>query len=54
LLDRIIRELESLEGGTVLALIHPAKRRGRKSMSTEERREVSQRMRKYWASRRKE
>jgi hypothetical protein len=52
-LDRIIRELESMEGGAVLALMHRAKRRGRKSMSAEERREVSQRMKKYWASRRK-
>jgi hypothetical protein len=51
-LDRIIHELESLEGGAV-ALIHPAKRRGRKSMSAEERHKVSERMMKYWASRRK-
>jgi len=52
-LDGIIREVESLKGGAVPALI-PAKRRGRKSMSSEERREVSQRMRRYWARRRKE
>jgi hypothetical protein len=52
-LDRIIREFESLERGAVPALISPARQRGRKSMRAEERREVSRRMRKYWASRRK-
>jgi hypothetical protein len=31
----------------------PAKRRGRKSMSSKERQEVSERMKKYWDSRRK-
>lgn len=31
----------------------PSKRRGRKNMAAEERREVSERMKKYWANRRK-
>jgi len=30
----------------------PVKRRGRKSMSSKERQEVSERMKKYWESRR--
>ena len=33
---------------------HPHSRRGRKSMSGEERLQVSERMRKYWAARRKQ
>jgi hypothetical protein len=48
-LDRTIAALEELPnpsaGGS-------ARRRGRKSMSAEERREVSERMKKYWANRR--
>jgi len=63
-LDKVIRELhqelekidlviESLEElirtGTITAGGH----RGRKSMAEEERRIVSERMKKYWASRRK-
>jgi hypothetical protein len=63
-LDKVIRELhqdlkkidlviESLEElistGTVTAGSHS----GRKSMAEEERRMVSKRMKKYWASRRK-
>jgi len=32
---------------------NPLERRGRKSMGIDERREVSQRMKKYWAARRK-
>lgn len=48
-LDEAISSLEKLREGVV-----PAKkgRRGRKSMSPDERREVSERMRAYWASRR--
>jgi hypothetical protein len=56
-LDRVIRELERLE------LFHNARQgvgtshrhrdpRGRKSMSAQERQEVSQRMKRYWANRR--
>ena len=53
-LERVIASLEELQraGGSVPELPKPAKRRGRKSMSSAERQEVSQRMRNYWASRR--
>ena len=52
-LDRVIARLEQLENpnaGDGTSLVKG--RRGRKSMSQEERREVSERMRHYWASRR--
>jgi len=50
-LERVIASLQELQvGGTVAAFQN--KRRGRKSMSPEERREVSARMKKYWASQR--
>jgi len=56
-LERAIASLEELQrvGGVLLdpTSTSAAKRRGRKSMSAEERLEVSQRMRKYWAGRRK-
>ena len=55
-LERVIASLEELQrtAGAVPALPpKPGKRRGRKSMSSEERQEVSDRMRKYWAGRRK-
>ncbi len=48
-LDKAIGTLESLMAGTA----EPISRRGRKSMSEDERKEVSERMQKYWASRRK-
>ena len=53
-LERVIASLEELQrtGGAVPAPPKAAKRRGRKSMNSEERLEVSERMRKYWASRR--
>ena len=54
-LERVIASLEDLQqtAGAVPALFaRPAKRRGRKSMNSTERKEVSERMRKYWASRR--
>jgi hypothetical protein len=50
-LDAAIATLEGLMGGTS---VKPSKKRGRKQMSPEERRIVSARMSKYWASRRKE
>jgi hypothetical protein len=52
-LERVIASLEELQrsGGSTAA--PPVKRRGRKSMSSKERREVSQRMKKYWESRRR-
>lgn len=53
-LDRVIASLEELQrtARRVPDLLKPAKRRGRKSMQSAERVEVSKRMRKYWASRR--
>ncbi len=53
-LERVIASLEELQrtSGNVPVLPHSGKRRGRKSMSSKERREVSDRMKKYWASRR--
>ena len=56
-LERVIASLEELQrasGADPVPVEKPGKRRGRKSMSTEERQEVSERMRKYWAGRRKE
>ena len=47
-IDKIIRSLE--ETGETS---RPAKRRGRKFMDAAGRREVSERMRRYWAQRRK-
>jgi hypothetical protein len=47
-LDRVIATLEALDSGD-----EPKSRRGRKSMPPDERRVVSERMRKYWATRRK-
>ena len=54
-LERVIASLEELQrtSGSLPSLPRTAKRRGRKSMSPEERQEVSQRMKKYWESRRK-
>jgi hypothetical protein len=43
-LDRVIASIEELTGTT-------GHRRGRKSMSAEERQEVSERMKRYWAKR---
>jgi hypothetical protein len=56
-LERVIASLEELQrtaGAAPVLPAKPTKRRGRKSMSSEERQEVSERMRKYWAERRKE
>jgi len=54
-LERAIASLEELQrmGGTLPDVPVPGKRRGRKSMSPEERAEVSRRMRRYWAGQRK-
>ena len=54
-LERAIASLEALRrvGGEMPPLPSIAKRRGRKSMNPEERAEVSARMKKYWASRRR-
>jgi hypothetical protein len=63
-LERIIRDLRdeidqidhAIEVLSSIAANHPVKtsRRGRKSMSEAERRQVSKRMREYWAKKRKE
>ncbi len=47
--ERAIAQMEELLSGT-----DRPKRRGRKSMSSEERAEVSRRMKNYWASRGKQ
>lgn len=55
-LERVIASLEDLQraaGGGIPPAPKSEKRRGRKSMSADERQEVSARMKKYWASRRK-
>jgi hypothetical protein len=46
-LERVISSLEELRS-TVAKALRQQKRRGKKSMSLEERREVSERMKKYW------
>jgi len=53
-LERVIASLEELQrtAGALPSVPKPVKRRGRKSMNSSERQEVSERMRKYWASRR--
>ena len=53
-LERVIASLEELQrsAGTVPSAPTPIRRRGRKSMSPEERQEVSERMKKYWEGRR--
>ena len=55
-LERVIASLEELQRTAALtgAPLPPTKRRGRKSMAPNERREVSERMKRYWDARRKE
>jgi hypothetical protein len=54
-LERVIASLEELQktAGTLPQVPQVSNRRGRKSMNSNERKEVSERMKKYWASRRK-
>jgi hypothetical protein len=53
-LEHAIKELEKLRAGDRPPAAEPsARRRGRHSMGRAERLQVSQRMRKYWAARRK-
>ena len=55
-LERVIASLEDLQraaGGGIPPVPGAGKRRGRKSMGADERQEVSDRMKRYWASRRK-
>ncbi len=55
-IDRIIESLEAMvESGdspSQIRVQREPKRRGRKGMSAEERREVSERMARYWAAKR--
>ena len=52
-LERVIASLEELQRTSgPLPELPKTRRRGRKSMSPEERQEVSERMRKYWETRR--
>jgi len=52
-LERVIASLEELHG-TVTGVVPQRKRAGRRSMSLEERQEVSARMTRYWKNRRKQ
>jgi hypothetical protein len=54
-LERVIASLEELRLSGSASAVPPAgaKRRGRKTMGIVERQEVSKRMKRYWASRRK-
>jgi hypothetical protein len=51
-LNRVIGCLEKLPGGNP-GIMATGKHRGRKSMGAEERLEVAERMKKYWANRRR-
>jgi hypothetical protein len=53
-LERVIASLEELQraANDPAAAAPERKRRGRKSMDPEERQQVSERMKKYWAGRR--
>jgi hypothetical protein len=53
-LERVIASLEELHRtpDALPTLVRSVKRRGRKFMGPQERQEVSERMRKYWAARR--
>jgi len=53
-LERVIASLEELQRAADANshVMGHAKRRGRKSMGSQERQEVSERMKKYWAGRR--
>jgi hypothetical protein len=52
-LDRLIAALDAIENGQPQEkAVNVSRRRGRKSMSENERREVSERMKRYWAARR--
>ena len=51
-LDEAIVTLEALSKGQEVE--EPVSQRGRKSMPKEERQEVSERMKRYWAARRKQ
>ena len=50
---RVIEALEQLRDAEITVPVPATGRRGRKSMSAEERQQVSSRMKKYWANRRR-
>ena len=54
-LEKVIAALEELQRSSTGTALEPrpVTRRGRKSMGSAERQQVSERMKKYWASRRK-
>ncbi|MBI4904664.1 MAG: hypothetical protein HY820_13570 [Acidobacteria bacterium] len=52
-IDAVIEHLEALLAGRTGQLTPPRGRRGRKSMGEEERVVVSERMKAYWANKRK-
>jgi hypothetical protein len=52
-LDRLIAALEAIENGEGPEKPGKPRRRGRRAMGFEERKQVSERMKRYWASRRK-
>jgi hypothetical protein len=51
-LEKIISSLEELLAGNAEPAVSTGKRRGRKFMNSQARKEVSERMKKYWAERR--
>lgn len=52
-LDRLIQSLEKIQARAAAAeLEKPRSRRGRRGMSADERKQVSERMKRYWAGRR--
>ena len=51
-LDRLIAALEAIANGESPEATSSLPRRGRKTMSAEERKQVSERMKRYWAGRR--
>lgn len=53
-LEKIISSLEQLLQGDVAPAATTGKRRGRKFMNAQARKEVSERMKKYWAERRQQ
>jgi len=54
-LEQVIAALEELQSSSTSVPYHVGgKRRGRKFMGQKEREEVSQRMKRYWASQRKQ
>jgi len=52
-LDRLIQSLEKIQArAAATELDRPRSRRGRRGMSADERQQVSERMKRYWAGRR--